>query len=401
MLTKLKSLGPGLLYAGAAIGVSHLVQSTKAGAQYGYILIVAIVLAHLFKYPFFAIGPRYAKATGESLVTGYAKMGKWAVVLLLVLTLSTMFTVQAAVTIVTAGILQHVGLELSAPLLSLILLVVCLGILSIGKYTILDNLMKVIMVVLSLSTLAALALSFSVDIAKVPSSLAVFDITKAGDLGFLLAFVGWMPAPLDIAIWHSIWALANKKPADTGEFDFNVGFFGTAILGIAFLVLGANTLYGTGEALAVSAGGFATQLITAFTSCLGGWSYWLITIAAFTTMFSTTLTCFDAMPRVMNEISVALKLPTALRQLATWRVVLLAGTLIILFCLVGSMKQMVTFATIISFLTAPILAWLSYKLAAKYPEKNLWNTAETWLARAGILLLVALSLLYMSTFLYH
>ena len=72
MLTKLKSLGPGLLYAGAAIGVSHLVQSTKAGATYGYVLIVAIVLAHIFKYPFFAIGPRYAKATGTSLVTGYA-----------------------------------------------------------------------------------------------------------------------------------------------------------------------------------------------------------------------------------------------------------------------------------------------------------------------------------------
>ena len=28
----LKKLGPGLLFAGAAIGVSHLVQSTKAGA---------------------------------------------------------------------------------------------------------------------------------------------------------------------------------------------------------------------------------------------------------------------------------------------------------------------------------------------------------------------------------
>lgn len=105
VLTKLKSLGPGLLYAGAAIGVSHLVQSTKAGAQYGYILIIAIVLAHVFKYPFFVLGPRYAKATGESLVSGYGRMGKWAIVLLLVLTVCTMFTVQSAVTIVTAGLL--------------------------------------------------------------------------------------------------------------------------------------------------------------------------------------------------------------------------------------------------------------------------------------------------------
>ena len=68
MVSKLKSLGPGLLYAGAAIGVSHLVQSTKAGAQYGYTLIIAIVLAHLFKYPFFVLGPRYAERAEESLV---------------------------------------------------------------------------------------------------------------------------------------------------------------------------------------------------------------------------------------------------------------------------------------------------------------------------------------------
>ncbi len=35
----INSLGPGLLWAGAAIGVSHLVQSTRAGAIYGFQLI--------------------------------------------------------------------------------------------------------------------------------------------------------------------------------------------------------------------------------------------------------------------------------------------------------------------------------------------------------------------------
>ena len=34
---------------------------------------------------------------------------------------------------------------------------------------------------------------------------------------------------------------------------------------------------------------------------LGDWSYLLIGIAAFTTMFSTTLTTLDASPRVMNK----------------------------------------------------------------------------------------------------
>ncbi len=399
MLTKLKSLGPGLLYAGAAIGVSHLVQSTKAGATYGYILIIAIVLAHVFKYPFFALGPRYANKTGESLVAGYAKMGRWVVVLLLVLTLSTMFTVQAAVTIVTAGLLQHMGVSLSAVVLSLLLLVICLLILRIGNYSILDNLMKVIMIILSVSTLAAFALSFTVERGVIPSAQTIFTLTKEEDLGFLLAFVGWMPAPLDIAIWHSIWTLAKGKSADNGEFDFRVGFYGTAILGIFFLVLGANTMYGSGEALESSAGGFAAQLITSFTSCLGTWSYWFITIAAFTTMFSTTLTCFDAMPRVMNKISEELKLPKAISSVLIWQILLFLGALSILFFLVSSMRQMVTFATIVSFLTAPILAWLSYRLVLSQPKLQLWTRTEMLLAKSGIIVLIMLSILFIISFL--
>ena len=399
MLTKLKSLGPGLLYAGAAIGVSHLVQSTKAGATYGYILIIAIVLAHVFKYPFFALGPRYANKTGESLVAGYAKMGRWAVVLLLVLTLSTMFTVQAAVTIVTAGLLQHMGVSLSVGVISLLLLVICLLILRIGNYSILDNLMKVIMIILSVSTLAAFALSFSVERGVIPSAQTIFTLTKEEDLGFLLAFVGWMPAPLDIAIWHSIWTLAKGKSADNGEFDFRVGFYGTAILGIFFLVLGANTMYGSGEALESSAGGFAAQLITSFTSCLGTWSYWFITIAAFTTMFSTTLTCFDAMPRVMNKISEELKLPKAISSVLIWQILLFLGALSILFFLVSSMRQMVTFATIVSFLTAPILAWLSYRLVLSQPKLQLWTRTEMLLAKVGIIVLIMLSILFIISFL--
>lgn len=36
--------GPGILIAAAAIGVSHLVQSTRAGADFGFQLIVLILL---------------------------------------------------------------------------------------------------------------------------------------------------------------------------------------------------------------------------------------------------------------------------------------------------------------------------------------------------------------------
>ena len=107
MMIKLKKLGPGLLFAGAAIGVSHLVYSTRAGADYGWSLIWAFILINLFKYPFFEYGPRYAVATGETLLDGYAKIGKIYLWGYAFLNIANMFTIQAAVTIVTAGLAAH------------------------------------------------------------------------------------------------------------------------------------------------------------------------------------------------------------------------------------------------------------------------------------------------------
>jgi len=54
-----RMIGPALLFAGAAIGTSHLFQSTRAGAVYGLALVVVILLACLLKYPAFRFGVDY------------------------------------------------------------------------------------------------------------------------------------------------------------------------------------------------------------------------------------------------------------------------------------------------------------------------------------------------------
>ena len=154
----LQKLGPGLLFAGAAIGVSHLVQSTKAGANFGFGLLWALLLINLIKYPFFQFGPRYAAATGESLLEGYNKLGKGVLKAYALLTIATMFTIQTAVTIVTAGIASTLfGSEISIEIWSVIILSVCFLLLLVGKYSLLDKMMKIIIIILSLSTLFAVA----------------------------------------------------------------------------------------------------------------------------------------------------------------------------------------------------------------------------------------------------
>ena len=50
--SKLKAMGPGILMASAAVGGSHIVSSTQAGGSYGWSLLLLVILANVFKYPF-------------------------------------------------------------------------------------------------------------------------------------------------------------------------------------------------------------------------------------------------------------------------------------------------------------------------------------------------------------
>ncbi|MGK0412822.1 MAG: Mn2+/Fe2+ NRAMP family transporter [Polaribacter sp.] len=363
----LQSLGPGLLFAGAAIGVSHLVQSTKAGAEFGFGLFWALLLVHVFKYPFFQFGPRYAAATGETLLDGYKKLGKGMLVIYYVLNFGTMFTIQAAVTIVTAGLASQLfGLTNNLVVWSAIILLISVLILVIGKYKLLDNLMKYIIIILTISTIAAVSVALF-------SSKEAFDVTQiipsgTVEITFLIAFLGWMPAPLDVSIWHSIWSVEKSKntfikikPKDA-IFDFNIGYAGTLILGICFVLLGALVMYKSGETFSNKGGVFASQLITLYTKNLGDFSYIFIAVAAFTTMFSTTITTLDASPRAMNRSSKLLFIKEFKFGYWFWILLLFTGTLIILQFYMEDMGSLIKIATILSFLTAPFYAILNYTL---------------------------------------
>ncbi len=371
----LKVLGPGLLYAGAAVGVSHLVQSTRAGALFDFDLVWVLILANLLKYPFFEFGPRYATATGSNLIEGYQKVGKWAVILFTVLTLASMFVIQAAVTVVTVGLVAYIfNLTISVTYLSIGILLISVMVLVVGKYSFLDKLIKLIIVLLAVSTLVAVFSALGIHKEISPDAIQHFQWTKGADIFFLIAFVGWMPAPIDVSVWSSIWNTEkNKELGFRPELkvaltEFRVSYWGTALLALGFLSLGALVMFGTGEELSANGTLFAGQLISMYTKSIGSWAYWVISIAALTTMFSTTLTVLDAYSRVLNPVFKGL-FPTAWNRVSNkniftwiWLILMVMGASLIITFAAKTMVFMVTIATTISFLTAPILAWLNYKV---------------------------------------
>jgi len=420
-LTKtLSTLGPGLLYAGAAVGVSHLVMSTKAGASYQYIFLLLIPLIHFIKYPFYKFGPQYTALTGRNILHGYYALGKWALGVYVVMTILSMCLIQAAVTIVTSSIAIHFfGLQIPAEYMphlpAIMVLLAAAIILYVGQYSLLDKVMKAVIIILTLTTITALTTVLLMAPGGIhPEATPLFSLYEYADIIFLAAFLGWMPAPMDVSVWHSVWSEEANRNSGTraslrkAMLDFRVGFLGTALLAMAFLSLGALVMFGSDESPSAIGSVFAGQLITLYTDSLGSWAYPLIGIAALATMFSTTLTCLDAYPRTLQE-SYCIWKSKGHPELQTdtsktvYRTILLAAVVgtITVFLIIknvpGAMGMIVTTATVVSFISAPIIAYINFRVMQgnTVQKADRPNALMTLWSRFGITVMTLFSLGYL------
>lgn len=405
-MTKLRallaSLGPGLLFAGAAIGVSHLVYASRAGALYGFGLFWALVLSHLCKYPFFEFGSRYAALEEENLLQGYKRLGPWALWLFLLISLGTMFTVQAAVTLVAAALAVEL-FGFSVQLWFFLLLGLSALLVFRGQYKQLDAAMKPLVLLLSFLTLLCLFFAFANRVGE-PLSLAQYLPREPTDILFLIALMGWMPAPLDLSVWHSLWSLEKNKELQEGQsakrlaqglFDFRVGYIGTFCLATCFLLLGALAWQGSGEEIPTTAGGFSSALIAIYSKSIGPGIGYVVALAAFATMFSTVLTCMDALPRSLKAWQDA-RSGRSNSQQWPWLLLLLVGTALLYLLFFDNFSSFLGLATALSFLSAPFLAWLNLRLMQKRRI-----SLPPWLrllAYLGLVYLLAFCALYLWTF---
>jgi Mn2+/Fe2+ NRAMP family transporter len=322
-----------------------------------------------------------------------------------------MFTVLATVTAVTAGLaIQLTGLEWSLFTWSAVITATCALLVGIGRYPLLDAAIKIIMVLLAISTLAAV-------IAALPGIQPgrLWGPVTTADIAFIVGLVGWMPTGMDVSVWQSFWALARRR--QTGHvptlrqtlFDFKLGYVGTGIIALLFCGLGAAVMFNSGVEIDRSATGFARQLIELYTSTLGEWSRPIIGTAAFTAMLSTTLTVIDGFPRALQLTGRRFRGPETDDEVAAsavrttgywiWALILIAGGLLIIRYAMSSLLSLVDLATILSFATAPFLAILAYRAmtAADVPKEFQPGRGLRTIAIVGIVFLLA----FFGYFLYH
>ncbi len=400
LFSKFQVLGPSILWASAAIGVSHIVQSTRAGANFGIIMLYAVILANFIKYPFFEFSTRYTVVKNETVLDGYKKIGSWALYLFAGLTILTMFTIQAGVTRVTAAILKNwLNLDINYIYCSSIILLLCLSVIVFMKRNLFDSFVKILVLILIFSTLLSLFMTFDINKTIAPSFVEPEILSYAG-ITFIIALIGWMPSPIDLSAWSSIWIMEKKKRGFNisyldNKFDFNFSYIWTSILACAFVILGANVFYGSGVDFGSSSSAFVNQLIKLYSS-LGTWAKNIILLTAFSTMFSTTLTCLDAFPKVLKKCYQLSINENTKRLEPMFLSFVTIGTIITIIFLGSHMRFLVDLATILSFMTAPFLAILNYKLIynVDFPEKYRPSPYIKSLAIFGITFLILFSFIF-------
>lgn len=417
----MKIIGPGQLFAGAAIGTSHLVLSTRAGAHYGMIFLWIICATLLLKYPFFEFSARYTNATDHSLIDGYYLQGKWAILLVLAIFAVNMFAVTGAIGAVCAGILSTMfGMgAVPVPLLLAVVFIITAGILLGGRYTLLDSLIKIVSIVLLITVCTA----FIAVLLKGPLTPTTVlpphsDLLKGAGLALLVSLIGFMPSGIEASIMQSMWTI--EKVRTTGYkpslketlLDFNIGYIFTSVLALMFLTIGAFTVYGSGKMLEGNSMQFSNKLLLVFTGQLGRWTHPFIAITAFGTIYGTFITVWDAFtrsfvgclkPLVFKSVDNTPRSQSFFRQ---WYNIMLPvigiGGFLLFFLFKGGMIKILEAATISVFLSAPVLSFLNFRsmTADSIPLSHRPSKKLLFLAGTGLTSMTLFSVYYLLTVLH-
>ena len=416
-----RSIGPGILLAGACIGGSHLMSSTTAGARFGFALVGLILLTNLIKYPFLRVGTRFTAATGLSLLEGFQQRNPLYLPLYLAVSLVTGTFTIAAVSFVAGLLLTNIPvLSAQDPYgLSIGVLVLSGLILLLGHYKALDRLSKLLVALLTLLTgVAAVSLLIRGPVGDVAASWVATDPSPwtLANLAFLIPLMGWMPGPVEMCVWPSLWMFSRARdtehtasPAEA-EFDFNLGYGVTVVTALFFITLGAYTMYGTGNGMLAGSGvSFAQKLIKLYTEAMGGWAAWVIIPAAFSAMFSTTITCLDAYPRSIGAIQGLLSGQDSgdaapgpqRRRFQLWVVIhLLVAVVALVVAKSGGIgvKDFVFGAMTGSFLSAPLFAWMAMDTinSSLVPVEHRYGPVMRGLCWFGLLFFLVFSLLFVA-----
>lgn len=241
---RIRQVGPGIMAAATGVGAGDLVATMVAGSRYGYTLLWAVVLGTAFKLALGEAVGRWHLTSGQTILSGWRTLGRWALVY---------FGAYAVVWgfIYGATAMSASGLPLNAmfPAVSVrwwAMLCGLTGFLLVwyGRYAFLEKVMTAFTAVMFV-TVVGTAVLVAPRLADVGAGLA--PRLPDGSLVYVLGLIGGVGGTITMAA-YGYWTMAKGWRGSSWlpmmRTDNAVGYATTGVFVVAMLIVGAELLQG-------------------------------------------------------------------------------------------------------------------------------------------------------------
>lgn len=383
---KLRLIGPGLIWATAAIGSGELIITTKVGSEYGYAFIWALWVGLWLKYWIQKGILDLSVITGKPVIELWfqTKMGKSISIYWLLFFILTLTGVSGLIGL-TASALNALVPAIATKMWAIITTAFVIAFAYTQKY---DRFEKLMLTTALFTVIGAIGVA----ILARPAPLSIFEWELPASLPaglIFLSLLGWgAGSGPDLMIPFSWWVVEKgyhelkpdqsfmkktdevtvnfvKRWLSVATWDNIAGYVITGLVSTSFMIAGAAILRPRG--ILVDGLDVIKNIASIFTETYGGWVFVLFLFSAGAALFDTGLGVLDgariAIAHIIRLLSGKLPLPiTEIRSDAGYRFALIICSVLPLALFLGLPNPviLVIFASVVSAVSMPLLGVLVY-----------------------------------------
>jgi Mn2+/Fe2+ NRAMP family transporter len=294
----LRNIGPGMVIAATGLGAGDLIAASVAGARFGTTILWAAVVGAIMKYAMNEGLTRWQLATGSTLLEGWVQRLPKIISLYFFVYLLVWSFIVAGALIAAAGLAAHALYPgLSVELWGILHSLLALALVIIGRYSLLEHLMKffmglMVLVVISCAILVAPGMSGILTgllIPSIPDGSVLFIFSVIGGVGgsvTLLCYGYW--------IRERDWTRREDLPRT--RLDLGVAYVLTGLFGIAIIIVaaGVEPEVITGPEMALGIAGKLEEVV-------GPFGKWCFLIGFWSAVFSSMLGVWQGIPYLFAD----------------------------------------------------------------------------------------------------
>ena len=312
----LKLAGPGLIVAASGIGSGDVVSATVGGANYGVVLLWAIVVGAFFKFVLNEGIARFQLATGLTALEGWAEyLPAWVKAYFGVYLIFWTVAVSAALTNATGlGIANLTGGAISQPWGAVLHSLIGFVFVLLGGYTGFEKLMKGLVAVMGLTILVCAMLTFQNPAATL-RGLLVPTIPPASGT-YVLSIIGGIGGSITM-LSYNYW-MREEKISDARFLgyvrgDIAIAYLFTALFGISIMLIANQAFYLSN--VKISDAQAVPKMAEMLGAILGPFGAYAYSVGFWAAVFASLLGVWQSVPYIYADFySIIKKDPEHVRQ---------------------------------------------------------------------------------------